>query len=105
MWSWRCRRPGSMCAPWRTSTTSPARARAFREVRAQLPAADKGLVAAVQSQFGALAPFGPPSAGGVVTLHCPPDQVHALASFLRERGADAVSIAQLDYVFTKENPL
>jgi len=40
-----------------------------------------------------------------VTLHCPPDQVHALASFLRERGADAVSIAQLDYVFTKENPL
>jgi len=82
-----------------------ARARAFREVRAQLPAADKGLVATAQSQFGALAPFGPPSAAGIVTLHCPPDQVHALASFLRERGADAVSIAQLDYVFTKENPL
>ena len=42
---------------------------------------------------------------GVVTLHCPPEQVHALASFLRERGADAVAIVALDYVFMRDNPL
>ena len=28
-----------------------------------------------------------------------------LASFLREHGADAVSVAPLDYVFDRENPL
>jgi ATP phosphoribosyltransferase len=41
----------------------------------------------------------------MLTLHCPPDQVHALASLLREKGADAVSVARLDYVFARDNPL
>jgi ATP phosphoribosyltransferase len=31
--------------------------------------------------------------------------VHGLASFLREHGAEAVSVAALDYVYTRENPL
>jgi ATP phosphoribosyltransferase len=38
-------------------------------------------------------------------LHCPPDNVQALASFLREHGAQAVSVAALDYVYTGDNPL
>jgi ATP phosphoribosyltransferase len=31
--------------------------------------------------------------------------VHALASFLREHGAEAVSVAALDYVYSRDNPL
>jgi ATP phosphoribosyltransferase len=31
--------------------------------------------------------------------------VHALASFLREHGAEAVSVGALDYVYTRDNPL
>jgi len=41
----------------------------------------------------------------MLTLHCPPGQVYALTAFLRERGAEAVAVADLDYVFSKENPL
>jgi ATP phosphoribosyltransferase len=41
----------------------------------------------------------------MVTLHCPPDQVYALTSFLREKGAEAVAVADLDYVFSRDNPL
>ena len=41
----------------------------------------------------------------MVTLHCPPENVHALANFLREHGAEAVSVAALDYVYTRDNPL
>jgi hypothetical protein len=40
----------------------------------------------------------------MLTLHCPPTQLYALGSFLREHGADTVSIASLDYVLDRENP-
>ena len=45
------------------------------------------------------------SASDLVTLHCPAEAVHALALLLRERGADTVSVASLDYVFARDNPL
>jgi ATP phosphoribosyltransferase len=41
----------------------------------------------------------------MLTLHCPPGQVHALASFLREQGAESVTVSDIDYVFTRDNPL
>jgi ATP phosphoribosyltransferase len=41
----------------------------------------------------------------MLTLHCPPGQLYALASFLREHGAETVSVVSLDYVFDRENPL
>ena len=41
----------------------------------------------------------------MLTLHCPPDQVYALTNFLREKGAEAVAVADLDYVFSRDNPL
>ena len=41
----------------------------------------------------------------MLTLHCPPDNVQPLATLLRERGADAVSVARLEYVFARENAL
>jgi ATP phosphoribosyltransferase len=82
-----------------------AGARAVREVRARIIAADGRLAAAVKERFGATAPLGAASDAGVLTLHCPPDAIQALASFLREQGADAVTVGGLDYVFTRENPL
>jgi len=81
------------------------RARAFREVRARFAACDARLVDSAKEKFGVETPFGGPTSSGMLTLHCPPDQVYALTSFLRESGAEAVAVADLDYVFSKDNPL
>jgi ATP phosphoribosyltransferase len=80
------------------------RARAVREVRARVRFADRALLVEAQERFGAVMPLDEPISD-VVTLHCPADAVHALASLLREKGADAVSVASLDYVFARDNPL
>lgn len=82
-----------------------AHARAFREVRARFPGCNDALLGTARQRFGAATPFGGPTSSGMLTLHCPPDQVHALASFLRENGAESVSVAGLDYVFARDNPL
>jgi ATP phosphoribosyltransferase len=82
-----------------------ARARAYREVRSRFAACDGKLVEDAKAKFGVETPFGGPTSSGMLTLHCPPGQVYALTSFLRERGAEAVAVADLDYVFSKENPL
>ena len=82
-----------------------ARARAFREVRARFAACDAKLVENAKQKFGVETPFGGPTSSGMLTLHCPPEQVYALTSFLRENGAEAVAVADLDYVFSKDNPL
>jgi ATP phosphoribosyltransferase len=82
-----------------------ARARAFREVRARFVACDARLVDNAKTKFGVATPFGGPTSSGMLTLHCPPGQVYALTSFLRDNGAEAVAVADLDYVFSKDNPL
>ena len=82
-----------------------ARARTFREVRTRFPGCNDALLAAAQKKFGIVTPFGGPTSSGMLTLHCPPEQVSALASFLRSNGAEAVAVAGLDYVFARENPL
>jgi ATP phosphoribosyltransferase len=82
-----------------------ARAKAFREVRARFAACDAALVSQAKQRFGVETPFGGPTSSGMLTLHCPPSQVYALTSFLREHGAEAVAVAELGYVFSKENPL
>jgi ATP phosphoribosyltransferase len=41
----------------------------------------------------------------MLTLHCPPVHIHALATFLREKGAESVVVADIDYVFMRDNPL
>jgi ATP phosphoribosyltransferase len=58
-----------------------------------------------KERFGVAAPFGGPTSSGMLTLHCPPAHVHALASFLRDKGAESVTVADIDYVFTRDNPL
>jgi ATP phosphoribosyltransferase len=103
-------------APWSDAARAAARAildriaaqaqaRAFREVRARIATADGRLAATAQERFGATAPLGMLSEAGVLTLHCPPDSIQGLADFLREAGAEAVTVAGLDYVFTRQNPL
>ena len=82
-----------------------ARARAFREVRARFAACDAKLVTVAQEKFGVAMPFGGPTSSGMLTLHCPPGEVYALTSFLRENGAEAVAVADLGYVFSRDNPL
>jgi len=81
------------------------RARAFREVRTRFKGLDDKLLATAQERFGVVAPYGGPTSSGMMTLHCPPPAVHALASFLREHGAETVVVAELDYVFARDNPL
>jgi ATP phosphoribosyltransferase len=63
------------------------------------------LIATAKERFDAENPFGGPTVSGLITLHCPPDQVYALTNFLRENGAEAVAVADLDYVFSRDNPL
>jgi ATP phosphoribosyltransferase len=82
-----------------------ARARQFREVRTRLPKLTEKVLKDAEKRFGVAAPFGGPTSSGMLTLHCPPGQVHALASFLREKGAESVTVADIDYVFTRDNPL
>jgi ATP phosphoribosyltransferase len=81
------------------------RARAFREVRTRFKGLDEALLATAKARFGVVAPYGGPTSSGMMTLHCPPAEVHALATFLREHGAETVVVAQLDYVFARDNPL
>jgi len=82
-----------------------ARARANREVRARFAAGTDMLVENARRKFNIETPFGGPTSSGMLTLHCPPDQVYALTSFLRENGAEAVAVAELGYVFSRDNPL
>jgi ATP phosphoribosyltransferase len=82
-----------------------ARAQRLREVRTRFPGCDDALLADARGRFGVEAPFGGPTSSGMLTLHCPPGEVHALASFLREHGAAAVVVAELDYIFARDNPL
>jgi ATP phosphoribosyltransferase len=81
------------------------RAEAFAEVRTRFAGLNDKLLAAAREKFGVVAPFGGPTSSGMLTLHCPPERVQALASFLRENGAEAVSVAGLEYVYTGDNPL
>jgi ATP phosphoribosyltransferase len=82
-----------------------ARARAYREVRTRFVRCDDALLAEAKMRFGVESPFGGPTSSGMLTLHCPPALVHALASFLRQHGAENVAVGDLGYVFSRENPL
>jgi ATP phosphoribosyltransferase len=81
------------------------RAGAFREVRARFGGLNEKLLDTAREKYGVASPFGGPTSSGMLTLHCPPDYVQDLANFLREHGAEAVSVGALDYVYTRDNPL
>jgi ATP phosphoribosyltransferase len=81
-----------------------ARARAVREVKADLPGNRATLVADAQTRFGAIAPFGT-AADGTLVLHVPKERVYALADWLISQGAETVTSRELDDVFEAANPL
>jgi ATP phosphoribosyltransferase len=81
------------------------RARAFREMRTRFAGCNDALLAEARERFGVATPFGGPTSSGMLTLHCPPARVHALATFLRDKGAENVVVGGLDYVFSRDNPL
>jgi len=81
------------------------RARTKREVRTRFASCDAGLVDEAVARFRCVAPFGGPTSSGMLTLHCPPDTLHGLATFLRARGASMVTVAPIEYVFAADNPL
>ena len=85
--------------------TAQDRARSFREVRTRFKGCDDKLLTQAKERFGISAPFGGPTSSGMLTLHCPPDQIYGLSDFLRQNGAETVSIVELDYVFALANPL
>jgi ATP phosphoribosyltransferase len=80
-------------------------ARAFREVRTRFARCDDALIAEAKQRFGVETPFGGPTSSGMLTLHCPPTHVHALATLLRDNGAENVVVADLGYVFSRADPL
>jgi ATP phosphoribosyltransferase len=82
-----------------------ARATAYKEVRTRFTGLTEALLAEAKTSFGVISPFGGPTSSGMVTLHCPPGELYGLASFLRRHGAETVSVASLDYVFDRANPL
>ena len=82
-----------------------ARARAFREVRTRFPGCNDALLSQLKAKFGVIAPFGGPTSSGMLTLHCPTDQVYGLAGTLRGNGAESIVVAEIDYVFAPDNPL
>jgi ATP phosphoribosyltransferase len=82
-----------------------SRARLFKEVRTRFAGCNDDLLAAAKARFAVTTPFGGPTSSGMLTLHCPPDNIHGLAGFLREHGAETVIVADIDYVFTRDNPL
>jgi ATP phosphoribosyltransferase len=82
-----------------------ARARAFREVRTRFPGCNDALLQEAKERFGVFAPFGGPTSSGMLTLHCPPTAVYDLATFMRERGAQSIVVAEIEYVFAPDNPL
>jgi len=84
---------------------SQDRAHAFREMRTRFKGCDDALLAVARDRFGIVTPFGGPTSSGMITLHCPPAQLYALGSFLRDHGAETVSVGSLDYVFDRDNPL
>ena len=81
------------------------RASGFREVRARFIECDQALLSELRQRFGVETPFGGPTSSGMITLHSPPEHVHATATLLRQRGAENVVVTELGYVFSRANPL
>jgi ATP phosphoribosyltransferase len=78
-------------------------ARTTREVSTVLGDPKVGLLAEAERLFSARFRFH--SGDGRLTLNCPNDKVAPLADWLIAHGADHVSVAALDYVFSAANPL
>ena len=105
----------SLTADWNERTRNIARvilgriaaeeeARTTREVRTLVAGDRTKLVAEAQKLFGARTPLGL-AKEGVLTLVAPKKKVADLADWLVSQGADHVTVAQMDYIFSSKNEL
>jgi ATP phosphoribosyltransferase len=79
-------------------------ARSMREIRAVV--ANFAEAAAAVTALGATLPFGyEAKRGAILTLHAPLKATAVIAEVLRQHGADVVTVATLDYVFSSHNTL
>ena len=107
----------SVLAPWGTGARASARAildriaaseeaRRSREVRARLPGPAHMTVEKAYERFGAVSAAGADvDQHGFVALHCPRGEVADLANWLLSQGAERVSVAALEQVFSARDPL
>ena len=84
--------------------------RLTRDVTAQFPTPREGMAPrrdglVDQAQVGFGATLRSENAVGRLTLTCPRDKVPPLADWLVAQGAEHVTVAALDYVFSTANPL
>ena len=79
-----------------------ARAKTMREVTFEA-SATRRLLEEAQERFSCTAPFK--LSGSTSVLHCPEDQLYALAAYLRGEGVTHVCVRLLDKVFEVDNPL
>ena len=104
----------SLAADWDTATRESARillsriaaeeaARTMREVAAYLPSATADLFAKAEATYAARRRHA--TTDGWTVLTCPTAKVAALADWLIAQGAEDVTVAALDYVFSATNPL
>ena len=105
----------SLTADWNERTRNIARvilgriaaeeeARTTREVRSNMAGDRAKLVAEAQKLFGAQAPLGI-AKDGPLTLVASKKKVADLADWLVSQGADHVTVAQMDYIFSSKNDL
>ncbi|MHB8884152.1 MAG: ATP phosphoribosyltransferase [Methylovirgula sp.] len=104
----------SLSADWAAPTRETARillsriaaeeaARTTREVAAYLPSATADLFMKAEAAYAAHRRR--PTTDGSIVLTCPTSKVAALADWLIAQGAENVTVAALDYVFSATNPL
>ncbi len=105
----------SLTADWNERTRNLARvilgriaaeeeARTTREVRASISGDRAKVFAQAQKLFGAQAPLGI-AKDGPLTLVAAKKKVADLADWLVSQGADHVTVAQMDYIFSSKNEL
>ncbi|PZQ15944.1 MAG: ATP phosphoribosyltransferase [Ancylobacter novellus] len=88
-----------------TRIAAEVRARAVREIRAQVPSRVERLIVDLGARFDARAPFGPPAEGAPLVLHAPKRSVFAVVEALQAAGCGAVTVATLEDVFEPDPPL
>jgi ATP phosphoribosyltransferase len=104
----------SLAAPWTARAREAARvilsriaaeelARTTRELRARLPALDDALLREAETRF--CASLRERCDNGFATFCAPADAAPGFADWLIARGAQTVTSARLDYVFSAENAL
>jgi ATP phosphoribosyltransferase len=81
---------------------SEQRGRSVKELRTRVANLD---MESLKAKFNVSFPFGAATSTGMVTLHARQADLYALTAYLREKGAETVTVSSIDHVFTPENPL